>query len=197
MPPRRRPRKAQGGGNKQGTQGSDDEQSLPSAGEDASKPISLTGSPVQGLESTDRAEPINNNPDQKENNILTTATKALCLDDNTSPPMPSPTTGEAMANTPSLLISNPEKGMNDENDTKENCENNTQSDLETNNHRNAPPKATLTREDEQILRRKREIEEFLCLETTTFLTTEGKWEMNQDHLPDEANIPLNTSDQIE
>jgi hypothetical protein len=56
MPPRRQGarRKAQGGQGKQGIQASDDEQSLPSAGEDVSKPISLTDSPVQEqLESTD------------------------------------------------------------------------------------------------------------------------------------------------
>jgi hypothetical protein len=194
MPPRRQGarRKPQGGQGKQSTQVSDDEHTLPSAGEDVSKLIPLTGSPVPGQNpSTERADQINNNK------LLTTATNALCLEDNSSPLMPSPTTGEAMANTTTLLNSNPEQGMNDEKDNKENGENKTQSDLEENNHRNAPPKATLTREDEQILRRKREIEEFLCLVTTTFLTTKGKWKMNQEHLPDEANIPLNTSDPIE
>jgi hypothetical protein len=73
-----------------------------------------------------------------------------------------------VANITTLLNSNPEQGMNDGKENKENEENKTQSDPEENIHQDAPPKATLTREDEQILRRKREIEEFRFLTTTTF-----------------------------
>jgi hypothetical protein len=121
--------------------------------EDEKSTVTLTGSPVTEPVSTEnQAEPINNNPIIKEHNNLTNATKALCLDDNTSREL-SPNLGEANVEIQNPLTrdSNP-KGMMEEKENKENDENNTQSILETNetNHQN-----TLTWEDEQALNRKK------------------------------------------
>ena len=86
--------------------------------------------------------------------------------------------------------------MNDEKDRRENGENITQSNLTSQSEllSEAIPKATvtLTREEYSREQRKREVEEFLGLQIS-YLTSDSKWVMQNNILPDEANLPTKLS----